>query len=245
MSDNQPTNVQLESNNGMVSFATDVIATIAGLAATEVEGVCSMYSSSGGFADIFTRRGSAGTKGLTKGVKVDISDNRLSIAVNIIVDYGFPVPEIAKNIQENVKKAVENMSGLTVQSVNVHVQGVSFEREMKAAAEIEEQQRLLLKKQAAEEPAHEAAAEQTAAEPVPAAPAQEEVPPQQAEPEADSEASAQQSAEPAPAEQTAGQEEDGDEFVLELEDDDEPEAEPAQEEPAAQPAEPAEGETNK
>ncbi len=220
MSENQPTNVQLETNgNGTVSFATDVIATIAGLAATEVEGVNSMYAASSSLADIFSRRGSTSTKGLTKGVKVDISDNTLTIAVTIIVDYGFPVPDIAKSIQENVKKAVENMSGLTVTGVNVHVQGVSFEREMKAAAEIEEKQRLLLKKQAEEEPQREAAAEQHVEQPAP-----------------------QQSVEDTPAETP---EEEDDEFVLELEDD-EPETPetPAEEpvlEPAVQEEQPAEG----
>lgn len=148
MSENQPANVQLETNNnGTVSFATDVIATIVGLATTEVEGVNCMYGgSTTSLADIFTRRGS-NTKNLTKGVRVDMADNALSVAVSIIVDYGFPVPEIAKSIQENVKKAVETMSGLNVTCVNIHVQGVNFEREMKAAAEIEEQQRLLLQKQ--------------------------------------------------------------------------------------------------
>lgn len=164
MSENQPANVQLETNNnGTVSFATDVIATIVGLATTEVEGVNCMYGgSTTSLADIFTRRGSS-TKNLTKGVRVDMADNALSVAVSIIVDYGFPVPEIAKSIQENVKKAVETMSGLNVTSVNVHVQGVNFEREMKAAAEIEEQQRLLLQKQQQEDSARDAQPEEKAA----------------------------------------------------------------------------------
>ena len=163
MSENQPANVQLETNNnGTVSFATDVIATIVGLATTEVEGVNSMYGgSTTSLADIFTRR-SNNTKGLTRGVRVDMADNALSVAVSIIVDYGFPVPEIARSIQENVKKAVETMSGLTVTSVNVHVQGVNFDREMKAAAEIEEQQRLLLQKQQQEDSARDAQPEEKA-----------------------------------------------------------------------------------
>lgn len=189
MSENQPANVQLETNNnGTVSFATDVIATIVGLATTEVEGVNSMYGgSSTSLADIFSRRGN-NTKGLTRGVRVDMADNALSVAVTIIVDYGFPVPDIAKSIQENVKKAVETMSGLSVTSVNVHVQGVNFEREMKAAAEIEEQQRLLLQRQQEEDSARDAG-------------------------QAPSEEAAQD--EPAPAEP----EQDDDDFELDLEDD--------------------------
>lgn len=194
MSENQPANVQLETNNnGTVSFATDVIATIVGLATTEVEGVNSMYGgSSTSLADIFSRRGN-NTKGLTRGVRVDMADNALSVAVTIIVDYGFPVPDIAKSIQENVKKAVETMSGLSVTSVNVHVQGVNFEREMKAAAEIEEQQRLLLQRQQEEDSARDAE-QATAGEPAQQDHAQEA---------------------PAPAEA----EQDDDNFELDLEDD--------------------------
>lgn len=192
MSENQPANVQLETNNnGTVSFATDVIATIVGLATTEVEGVNSMYGgSSTSLADIFSRRGN-NTKGLTRGVRVDMADNALSVAVTIIVDYGFPVPDIAKSIQENVKKAVETMSGLSVTSVNVHVQGVNFEREMKAAAEIEEQQRLLLQRQQEEDSARDAE-QATAGEPA-----------------------QQDHAQEAPAES----EQDDDNFELDLEDD--------------------------
>lgn len=150
MSDNLPTNVQLDTNqNGSVSFATEVIATIAGLAATEVEGVASMYGGSAGFADILSRRGQS-AKNLTKGVKVELAEGKLSVAVSIIVDYGSPVPEVALSIQENIKKAIETMSGLRVSNVDVHVQGVSFEREQRAAAEIEQQQRILLQRQTQE-----------------------------------------------------------------------------------------------
>lgn len=150
MNDNVTTNVQLDANaNGSVSFATEVVATIAGLAATEIEGVASMAGSNSGnsLADILTRRMGSNSKNLTKGVKVEVQDGKVMVDVNFIVEYGSPVPEVAKNIQENVKKAIETMSGLTVDAVDVHVQGISFERENKAVAEIEQQQRLLLQKQ--------------------------------------------------------------------------------------------------
>jgi uncharacterized alkaline shock family protein YloU len=147
MSENLPTNVQLESSeNGSVSFATDVIATIAGLAATEVEGVASMGGGSSGLADILTRRGQS-SKGLTKGVKVEVAEGGVTVAITIVVEFGSPIPEVASGIQENVKKAIETMSGLTVRSIDVHVQGMSFEREHRAAAEIEMQQRALLEDQ--------------------------------------------------------------------------------------------------
>lgn len=148
MSDNMPTNVQLDANaNGTVSFATDVVATIASLAATEIEGVACMFGgSSNSLADILSRR-TSGTKNLTRGVKVEVQESKVKVDVTICVEYGSPVPEVAKNIQENVKKAIETMSGLTVEAVDVHVQSVSFEREKQAVAEIEQQQRLLLQKQ--------------------------------------------------------------------------------------------------
>lgn len=167
MSENLPTNVQLDTNqNGSVTFATDVVATIAGLAATEVEGVTSMVGSGGGgMLDILNRRGQS-TRNLTKGVKVEVQDGQVSVQVSIIIDYGLPVPEVAANIQENVKKAVETMSGLTVANVDVHVQGVSFEREMRAAAEIEMQQRVLLQKR--EEEQEQAAGQQPSQEEEPA-----------------------------------------------------------------------------
>lgn len=150
---NMPTNVQLDTNaNGSVSFAADVVATIAGLAATEIDGVASMTgANTGGLADILSRRMASGTKNLTKGVKVEVQDGKVTVDVSFVVEYGSPVPEVAKNIQENVKKAIETMSGLTVEAVDVHVQGVSFERENKAVAEIEQQQRLLLQKQGGEQ----------------------------------------------------------------------------------------------
>jgi uncharacterized alkaline shock family protein YloU len=142
MADNNTPEVKINDNpEGTVSFATEVVATIAGLAANEVEGVASMTSSNSAFADIFSIKSS---RNYTKGVKVDISDNHVTVDVTIVVDYGSPVPDVARNIQENVKKAIETMSGLDVHNVDVHVQGVSFERETKAEAELTEQHKKLL-----------------------------------------------------------------------------------------------------
>ena len=144
MSDNYPSDVKLNENpNGTVSFATEVVATIAGLAATEVDGVASMISPSSGLADMFSRKSN---RNLTKGVRIDLEDNRVSVDVTITVDYGSPIPDVAKNIQENVKKAIETMSGLDVKNVDVHVTGISFEREQRANAELDEQHRKMLEK---------------------------------------------------------------------------------------------------
>lgn len=162
MSENLPTKVQLDANqNGSVTFATDVISTIAGLATNEVEGVTSMAAgwSSSSMLDILGRRGQSSTKNLTKGVKVELIEGQISIQISVIIDYGIPIPEIALNIQENVKKAVETMSGLTVSHVDVQVQGISFEREMRNEAEIEMPHYELL--QDSEEPRQEEGTEKT------------------------------------------------------------------------------------
>lgn len=156
MSENYQPDVKLDENpNGTVSFATEVVATIAGLAATEVEGVASMSSQSGGLADMFARKNS---RNFTKGVRIDLDGNKVTVDISITVDYGSPVPDVAHSIQENVKKAIETMSGLDVHAVDVHVTGVSFEREHRANAELDEQRRKMLEKFEAEE-APEAASE--------------------------------------------------------------------------------------
>lgn len=142
MSDEQMANVQLDTNqNGTVTFASDVLATIAALAANEVEGVVSLGGATG-LADIFKGQ----SKNLTRGVKVETGDNTVNVDVAIVVDFGSPIPDVAYGIQENVKKAIETMSGMMVSAVDVHVQGVSFDNENKSAAQIEMQQRKLLHK---------------------------------------------------------------------------------------------------
>ena len=153
MSDNYPSDVKLDENpDGSVSFATGVVETIAGLAAQEVEGVASMASVSTGLADMFTRKS---TRNLTKGVRVDINGGTVAVDVTIVVEYGSPIPDVAKSIQENVKKAIETMSGLDVRNVDVHVQAVSFERENRAAQELKEHQQKLLENSMREQEAQE------------------------------------------------------------------------------------------
>lgn len=157
MSENYQSDVKLDQNpNGTVSFATEVVATIAGLAATEVEGVANMASANTGIADMFSRKN---TRNFTKGVRIDLDGNKVKVDVSIVVEYGSPVPDVAHSIQENVKKAVETMSGLDVHTVDVHVTGISFEREMRAAAELEEQHKKMLEQSesAAEEETEETA----------------------------------------------------------------------------------------
>lgn len=144
MSENLTTNVELDSTaNGTVSFATDVVATIAGLAATEVEGVAAMINNGNlGLVDML--RKNQGNRPLTRGVKVEINGNQVRVQLTVTVDYGSPVPTVAREIQDNVKKAIETMTGLEVPEINIYVQGISFEKENRAAAELEQKQRAAL-----------------------------------------------------------------------------------------------------
>lgn len=111
---------------GKITFADEVVSIIAGLAATEIDGVAAM---SGGIAGGIAEK--LGRKNLSKGVKVEVGEKEAAIDLFIIVEYGVRIPEISWSIQENVKKAVENMTGLTVLEVNIHIQGVNFEKEVK------------------------------------------------------------------------------------------------------------------
>ena len=117
---------EIEENEG-IEISGDVIAVIAGVAVSEVQGVASM---SGGFAGGITEVLS-GKKNLAKGIKVDKTDDAVKIDVNIIVEYGSRIPDVAFEIQNRVKKSVENMTGLKVEEVNVHVQGVNTDSVVK------------------------------------------------------------------------------------------------------------------
>lgn len=110
-------------NNTNIRIADDVIAVIAGVAVSEVPGVAEM---SGGFAGGISEVLS-GKKNLSKGIKVESGEKETKIDVNIIVEYGTRIPDVAFEIQNRVKKAVESMTGLNVIEVNVHIQGVSTE----------------------------------------------------------------------------------------------------------------------
>ena len=109
------------TDNNEIKIADDVVAVIAGVAVSEVSGVAEM---AGGFAGGITEVLS-GKKNLAKGIKVEVGDKETKIDVNIIVEYGVRIPDVAFEIQNRVKKAVETMTGLKVLEVNVHVQGVA------------------------------------------------------------------------------------------------------------------------
>ncbi|MBQ9658802.1 MAG: Asp23/Gls24 family envelope stress response protein [Clostridia bacterium] len=120
-------NIEEEKQEQGIKIADDVIAVIAGVAVSEVPGVASMQGGfAGGIGEVLS-----GKKNLAKGIKVETDDNKAKIDVNIIVEYGVRIPDVAFEIQNRVKKAVEGMAGLKVSEVNVHVQGVNIPAEKK------------------------------------------------------------------------------------------------------------------
>ena len=117
---------EIKTENEGIQISNDVVAVIAGVAVSEVQGVSGM---AGGFAGGITEVLS-GKKNLAKGIKVEINEETAKIDVNIIVEYGSRIPDVAFEIQNRVKKSVENMTGLKVEEVNVHVQGVNTDAVM-------------------------------------------------------------------------------------------------------------------
>jgi len=130
--DNLPvTKVDVDlQNGGTISYANEVIATIAGVAANEIEGIAGMCVS-GGFSDILGRN-----KNITRGVKVEVGSQEAAVDLYIIVEYGYPIQKVSAEVQENVRRALESLTGLRVVRVDVHVQGVSFEKEKKQTQNI-------------------------------------------------------------------------------------------------------------
>ncbi len=119
-----------ETKLGTIRIADDVVSIIAGLAATEIDGIAGMSAGLvGGIAEIL------GRKNFAKGVKVEVGEREAAVDLYIIVKYGVRIPDVALAAQENVKQAIETMTGLSVVEVNVHVQGVGFPEE-----EVEEEE---------------------------------------------------------------------------------------------------------
>lgn len=110
-----------DNNIGSVQIADDVVAMIAALAASEVEGVSSVVG------DITNEvMSKVAVKKLTKGVRVDLADNAVTIDLSIMMGFGYPIPETSRQVQEKVKNSVETMTGLTVEDVNIRVASVNM-----------------------------------------------------------------------------------------------------------------------
>ena len=108
---------------GTVQIADEVVAIIAGLAATEVDGVASM---AGNITNELV--GKLGMKSLSKGVKVEVIDGVVSVDIALNVRYGYSIPKTSEKVQEKVKSAIENMTGLEVSDVNVSIAGVDMQQ---------------------------------------------------------------------------------------------------------------------
>ena len=109
---------------GEVQIADEVVAIIAGLAATEVKGVASMY---GNITNELVAK--LGMRNLSKGVKISVDEECVSVDLTINQEYGYSIPEVASAVQERVKSAIENMTGLEVSDVNIRIAGVDLEED--------------------------------------------------------------------------------------------------------------------
>lgn len=116
-------NYVLQENEsiGSVQIADEVVAMIASLAATEVDGVSAM-------AGTITNElmSKVGVKKLTKGVRVEVSDAKVKVELAVLMEYGYQIPATSQKVQERVKSAIENMTGLTVTDVDVRIAGVNM-----------------------------------------------------------------------------------------------------------------------
>ena len=119
-----PLNTEDPTPSSNITYNSEVVAIIAGLAANEVEGIAGMCSVSG---SIMSKN-----RNVTKGVKVEVGTEEVAVDLYVIVEYGIPIQRAASDAQENVRKAIESMTGLHVVRVDVHVQSVSFEQDKKA-----------------------------------------------------------------------------------------------------------------
>ena len=106
---------------GEVQIADEVVAIIAGLAATEVEGVDSM---AGNITNELV--GKLGMKNLSKGVKIDVTEEHVSVDLSLNIKYGYNIPDVSEKVQDRVKNAIQNMTGLTVLDVNIRIAGVNL-----------------------------------------------------------------------------------------------------------------------
>ena len=114
-------NIQIEGNKslGDVVIANEVLAIIAGIAATEVEGVHSM---DGGWSGQFISK--LGIKDLARGVKVQVSDGEVKVDLSLNMEYGYAIPKVSNLVQDKVSASINNMTGLNVSEVNIRISGV-------------------------------------------------------------------------------------------------------------------------
>ena len=127
-------NILNHSNMGIVKISDEVVSVIAGLAAAEIKGINGMNTGlTGGITQILS-----GKKNLSKGIKVTVGEESAIIDLSVVVEYGVKIPDVAGAVQENVKRAVETMTGLTVSAVNIYVQSILVPKSESSSELIEE-----------------------------------------------------------------------------------------------------------
>ncbi|HHZ17268.1 MAG TPA: Asp23/Gls24 family envelope stress response protein [Peptococcaceae bacterium] len=123
----------IQTEEGTVKISEEVVSIIAGLAVSEVKGVAGMSGGIvGGIAEF------VGKKNPSRGIKVQVGEKEAAVDVFVIIEFGMRIPEVAHEIQRNVKKAIESMTGLKVVEINVHVQGVALPSNAKESKEAKE-----------------------------------------------------------------------------------------------------------
>jgi len=126
LSENSLLNVSNETSLGKVEIAAEVIEVITGIAASEVSGVSSMR---GNFATGVVER--FGKKTHSKGVKVELTDRGILIDLYVVLNFGQSIPQVAQDIQTNIRETLKNMTALDVEEINVHVVGIEMEKKTK------------------------------------------------------------------------------------------------------------------
>ena len=125
MSENNMTiDIEKGQDKGQITYANEVIATIVTVATTEVEGISGIAGAPSSITGILAK----GSK-TPRSVRVDMVGEDVNVDVSVTVDYGMPIQKVGRNAQENVRKSIESMTGLHVDKVDMHVIGVSFEKE--------------------------------------------------------------------------------------------------------------------
>lgn len=114
---------EITTEMGAIRIADEVVSTVAGLAAIEVEGVANL---SGGWGTDLAEK--LGRKNFGKGIKVEVVEEETKIDIFLVVEFGYPIPEVAENVQKEVKTAVEVMTGLTVTAINIHIVSVQMNK---------------------------------------------------------------------------------------------------------------------
>ena len=114
---------EIANEMGSIRIADEVLSTVAGIAAAEVEGISTMSGSWGN--DIVEK---FGRKNFSKGIKVEVNEDQTNIDIYVVIKYGYAIPSVAENVQNSVRSAVETMTGLKVTSVNVHVVSVTVNK---------------------------------------------------------------------------------------------------------------------